>query len=159
MLLRKVTAQTPNIIYNYNNYFNPYIFQVGPLADRLQLSSNQVTGFVAALTNYGGGDLNNLALSKSTTRRFRVAARKTVATNILRNFICDVGQINFDGKLLPDLYGFGKVNRLAVVLVQEDHNQLLCIAKTSDATGTIVIGLSYFFNYQKIKKVHEMHIF
>ena len=94
-----------------------------------------MTGFVAALTNYGGGDLNNLALSKSTTRRFRVAARKTVATNILRNFICDVGQINFDGKLLPDLYGFGKVNRLAVVLVQEDHNQLLCIAKTSDATG------------------------
>ena len=64
-----------------------------------------------------------------------VVARKTVATNIPRIFICDVGQVNFDGKLLPALYGFGKVYRLAVVLVQEDHNQLLCIPKTPDAIG------------------------
>ena len=88
-----------------------------------------MTSFLAALTNYSGDDLNNLALSKSTTRRFRVTV------NILRNFIRDVGQVYFDDKLLPDLYGFAKVNRLAVVLVQKDHNQLLCILNTSDATG------------------------
>ena len=46
------------------------------------------------------------------------------------------GQINFDGKLLQDLDGeFEKVNRLAVVSVQEDENQLLCIKKAKDATG------------------------
>ena len=51
------------------------------------------------------------------------------------NFLCSNGQINFDGKLLTDLGGFGKVNRLAVVIVQEAENQLLCITKTEDATG------------------------
>ena len=43
--------------------------------------------------------------------------------------------LNFDGKLLPDLEGFGKVNRLAVVAVQEKDNQLLCVTKTDDSTG------------------------
>ena len=40
-----------------------------------------------------------------------------------------MGQINFDGKLMKGLEGYGKVNRLAVVLVQETENKLLCIAK------------------------------
>ena len=40
----------------------------------------------------------------------------------LRLFRVSAGQINFDGKLLSDLKGFGKVNRLAVVLVQEAEN-------------------------------------
>ena len=46
-----------------------------------------------------------------------------------------MGQINFDGKLLADLGGFGKVNRLAVVLIQEEENKILAICKTSDSTG------------------------
>ena len=33
--------------------------------------------------------------------------------------------------------GFEKLNRLAVVAVQEDENQLLCITKTKDATGKV----------------------
>ena len=44
-------------------------------------------------------------------------------------------QINFDGKLLPNLEGFNSVNRLAVVLVQKDDNKILCIARTDDSTG------------------------
>ena len=51
------------------------------------------------------------------------------------NFSCKNGQINFDGKLLTDLGGFGKVNRLAVVAAQEKDNQLLCVTKTDDSTG------------------------
>ena len=35
--------------------------------------------------------------------------------------------------------GFEKVNRLAVVAVQEDENQLLCITKTKDATGKVEV--------------------
>ena len=48
-----------------------------------------------------------------------------------------MGQVNFDGKLLPNLYGYGKVNRLAVVLVKENVNQLLCITEIADSTGLI----------------------
>ena len=50
-----------------------------------------------------------------------------------RNFSCAVGQVSFDGKLLPNLYGYGKVNRLAVVLVKENVNQLLCITGLIEA--------------------------
>ena len=39
------------------------------------------------------------------------------------------------GKLLPNLGGFGSVNRLAVVLVQENENKILSIARTDDSTG------------------------
>ena len=46
-------------------------------------------------------------------------------------------QINFNGKLLPSLGGFGKVNRLAVVLVQDEENKILAITKTSNSTGKV----------------------
>ena len=39
---------------------------------------------------------------------------------------------------MQDLDGeFEKVNRLAVVAVQEDEDLLLCITKTKDATGKV----------------------
>ena len=48
-----------------------------------------------------------------------------------------VDSINFDGKLLQELGGTEKVNRLAVVAVQEEENQLLCVTKTEDSTGKV----------------------
>ena len=109
--------------------------RLGPAADRLNLSNNVLTTVVAAVTNHGGGDIDELSLSKSTARRHRISARSEKAASIKKNFNCSVGQINLDGKLLSDLGGFGKVNRLAVVLVQEQDNKILCISKTENATG------------------------
>ena len=43
--------------------------------------------------------------------------------------------MNFDGKLLAELGGFGKVNRLAVILIQEDKSQILGIPQTDNSTG------------------------
>ena len=79
--------------------------------------------------------MDNISLSKSTTRRSRATAREMGAAKVKENFSCKNGQINFDGKLLTDLGGFGKVNRLAVVAAQEKDNQLLCVTKTDDSTG------------------------
>ena len=106
--------------------------KVGPTADRLGISNNQLTVITAVITNHAGGDIDDLSLSKSTARRSRASARKGVAEQIRSDFSCTFGQVNFDGKLLPDLYGFQKVNRLAV---QETENQILGIIKTVDATG------------------------
>ena len=50
-------------------------------------------------------------------------------TSVKRDCTCNFSQINFDGKLLPSLGGFGKVNRLAVVLVQDEENKILAITK------------------------------
>ena len=91
---------------------------------------------VAAITNHGGGDIDELSLSKSTARRYRGAARAELSSEIKKTFTCSpTAQINFDGKLHPNLEGFSSVNRLAVVLVQKEENKILCIARTGDSTG------------------------
>ena len=121
--------------------------KLGPAADRLNLSNNVLTSVVAAVTNHGGGDIQELSLSKSSARRHRASARSEKAITIKRDFVCNPGQINFDGKILPGLGGFGKVNRLAVVLVQEEENKILCITKTEDSTGKV--------EAEKVKEVLE----
>ena len=110
--------------------------EAGPAADRLNLSNNVITSVVAANTNHGGGDIDKLPLSKSTARRYRGAARAELSSEIKKTFTCSTtAQINFDGKLLPNLEGSSSVNRLAVVLVQKEENKILCIARTDDSTG------------------------
>ena len=89
----------------------------------------------AGMINHSGGDVADISLSKYTTRRRQATAREVGAAKVKKDFACQNGQINFDGKLLTDLGGFGKVNRLAVVVAQEEENQLLCVTKTDDSTG------------------------
>ena len=42
-----------------------FLKKLGPAADRLNLSNNVLTSVVAAVTNHGGGDIQELSLSKS----------------------------------------------------------------------------------------------
>ena len=83
--------------------------KLGPAADRLNLSNNVLTSVVAAIANHGGGDIDELSLLKSSARRHRSTARTEQATTIKNKFTCNAGHINFDGKLLSDLSGYGKV--------------------------------------------------
>ena len=53
---------------------------------------------------------------------------------------CSYGLVNFDGKLFRDLVGFEKVNRLAVILVQEEENQILGMVQTEDSTDTVALS-------------------
>ena len=101
------------------------------------MSNTMLTGIVAAVCNQGGGDIDDITLSKSSARRHRAASRKELAGSIKQNFTCSVGQINFDGKLMKNLGGYGKTNRLAVVLVTEAETKLLCVAKLESSTGKV----------------------
>ena len=92
--------------------------RVGPTADRLGLSNNQLTTITAVIANHAGGD----------------------------NFSLTLGQVNFDGKLLDDLNGLQKVNRLAVLVVKETENQILGIAKTANATGEYFFYISFYIS-------------
>ena len=76
-------------------------------------------------------------MPKSSACRQRTSARSEKAVTIKKDFICKPGQIKFDVKILPGLGGLGKVNRLAVVLVQEEKNKILCVTKTEDSTGKV----------------------
>ena len=74
-----------------------------------------MTAFTAFLTNHGRGDIDEIALSKSTTRRSSFQARKQKVDDMKEDLQCSYGQVKFDGKLLRDLAGF----------VQEEENQIL----------------------------------
>ena len=111
---------------------------MGPLADRVGVSDMQLTALTAGMINHSECDIADISLSKSTTRRRRATAREVGAAKVKKDVSCQNGQINFDGKLLTDLGGFGKVNRLAVVVAQEEEIQLLCVTKTDDPTGKTV---------------------
>ena len=112
-----------------------FVKELGPAADRLNLSSTQLTGIIAAAKNHGGGDIDKISLSKSTTNKHCASARTEKAAVIRRNFSCQTGQVNFDGKLLAELGGFWKVNRLAVILIQEDNSHILGIPQTDNSIG------------------------
>ena len=97
----------------------------------------KLTGLLAAVINNSGGDTGDITLSTSSARLHRAAARKELAVTVREEFSCGVGQINFDGKLMKGLEGYRKVNRLALVLVQETENKLLCITKMEQSTGSV----------------------
>ena len=108
---------------------------MGPCADRLMLSNPQLTALTASFVNNCGGNIDDISLSTSTTRRKRKVARSSVVSSIRSSFPRTLSQVCFDGKLLPSLGGFGKDNRLAVVIIQEDENQILAVARVSSGTG------------------------
>ena len=90
--------------------------KVGPAADRLGLSNQQVTGVLASIVNHSGGNLDDVSISTSKARNSRTTARKEAASYIKNTFSFTCGQIDFDGKLLQEFGGTEKVNRLAVVV-------------------------------------------
>ena len=73
--------------------------KVGPAADRLGLSNQQVTGVLASIVNHSGGNLDDVSISTSTAKNSRTTARKEAASYIKKTFSFTCGQINFDGKL------------------------------------------------------------
>ena len=111
--------------------------KMGPAADRLNIPNATLTGLLAAVLNNSVRDIGDITLSTSSAWLHRAAARKELAATMTEEFSCGVGQINFDGKLMKGLEGYGKVNRLAVVLVQETEKKLLCIAKMEQSTGSV----------------------
>ena len=94
---------TPRSVGTTVEISKDFLKKLAPAADRLEISNSTLASVIAAVTNHGGGDINQLSLSKSTARRHRTSARSEQAATIKRDFNSNVGQINFDGKLLEDL--------------------------------------------------------
>ena len=134
---KRACTTTPRSTGTFVTIPRDILKKVGPAADRLGLSNQQVTGVLASIVNHSGGNLDDASISTSTARNSRTTARKEAASYIKKTFSFTCGQINFDGKLLQEFGGTEKVNRLAVVAVQEEENQLLCVTKTVDSTGKV----------------------
>ena len=85
-----------------------------------------VTSVVKAL----GYPLNNLTLSRSTIRRFRLVTRKQVSETEKSSFSTEFLFLYWDGKLLPDIAGAKEtVSRVAAIITGDGIEKLLTVLK------------------------------
>lgn len=61
--------------------------EIASVADRLQLSDNSVTMFLSAVIKACNGTVSDFSLSRSTTRRKRIASRHKISLDILEKVI------------------------------------------------------------------------
>ena len=80
--------------------------------------------------------ISNIPLSRQSIRRRRQKCRQNQANNIKSQFQPDSFVIiHWDGKLMPDLTGDSKVDRLPVIATQGKKSQLLSVPKLTSGTG------------------------
>ena len=85
-----------------------------------------------------GHDVTSMALNRSSIRRQRQQHRQDTALQIKPNFHPDVALVvHWDGKLLQDLTGKDKVDRLPVLVTSVDESsQLLAVPKIAARIGS-----------------------
>ena len=122
--------------------------EITAAADRLKLSDIQITMIISAIVKAGNSDLNNFDVSRSTTRRNRMANRQKIADDIIatvRQNPPRFGALHWDGKLLSDLLGESK-ERLAVLVSgapEYSEGKLLGVPTLLDSTGKSQANASY----------------
>jgi hypothetical protein len=83
-----------------------------------------------------GQNIDELALNRDSIRRHRVEHRAQRSVNIKTEFQGNTPLVvHWDGKLIPDLTGKEKVDRLPVLVSGKGLSQLLTVAKLPSGTG------------------------
>lgn len=104
--------------------------------DRSRISDRAAMSVVGETARSLGHEVDNLALNRSTIRRLRQKHRQQRAIQIKEEFKVGVPLVvHWDGKLIPDLTGKEKVDRLPVIVSGEGVSQLLAVPKLATGTG------------------------
>ena len=118
-----------------NTIINPEV--VGAL-DRVNLPDRGAMFVVVSVAKALGHPLDDMALSRSTIRRSRMAIRKEVAEADKDNFSVEFPLLlHWDGKLLLDIAGGQEtVDRIAVLVTGNGTEKLLAVPKIEKGTGS-----------------------
>src|SRR6218665_1861836 len=112
------------------------------MADRLNMSAGQRTAFMAAVITDGGANLDDVTLSKTSTRREAKRIRKEIANDILTSFNApDNITLHWDGKIVPD-----DGERLGVLIAgipDYKEGKLLGIPVISDGTSKTLADVTH----------------
>lgn len=104
--------------------------------DRHCVSDRAAMMVVAETAKSLGHDVKELALNRSSIRLQRRQLREQEAQSVKSNFSVNVPlTVHWDGKLLADLTGTEKVDRLPVLVSGEGVSQLLAVPKIPKGTG------------------------
>jgi hypothetical protein len=104
--------------------------------DRTKVTDREAPHLLAATAHALGHGIEDLPLSRSSIRRARLQHREAGSTDIKLRFAPETPLVvHWDGKLLPDLTGKEKVDRLAVIVSGAGVEQLLGVPKLASSTG------------------------
>lgn len=109
---------------------------VAEALDRAKLSDRQALKIILPVMDAMGQDPADVPISRSTISRKRKHAQKAIAQKIRKEFIpADPMVVHFDGKLLENPNGSGKVERLPTLVSWDGSEKLLGTPALVKGTG------------------------
>lgn len=104
--------------------------------DRNKVSDREAVKIIVPVAAALGYDPACLAISRNTISRKRKEARRQYADSIVGTFQpqCPL-VVHWDGKILPNIFGSGKVDRLPVLVSGDGNEKLLGVPKLTAGTG------------------------
>ena len=104
--------------------------------DRTKTSDRKATFVIAETARSLGHNIEDLAVNRDSIRRQRKKFRHQKAEELKTSFDSKVPLVvHWDGKLLTDLTGHEKVDRLPVIVSGKGISKLLTVAKLPSGTG------------------------
>lgn len=117
-------------------HFDILTVEVCMALDRTGTSSRNALFIINAILQSIGIDINDICLSHSSIHRRREEVRKTVAFRKQINFPVEkITTSHWDGKLLLDLSGKEKVDRLPIIATGEGVEEILNVPKLDVGSG------------------------
>ena len=113
--------------------------QLSAMLDRTGLSDRATMMIVMETSKALGHDPQALALNRSTIQRQRREHREAATSGIKESFKPNTAlTVHWDGKLMRDLTGIEKVDRLPILVSTMGEKKLLDIPKLPSGTGQII---------------------
>lgn len=136
-----------------------YTKHVTGALDRNKTSDREAVRLMAPLAAALGHDPSSLPLSRSTIHRVRKKARKDHAEASKAEFAPEYPLvIHWDGKILPEIAGMGKVDRLPVLVSGDGMEKLLGVPKLSSGKAEYEAEAVYnlLVQWNLVEKVQAM---
>lgn len=123
----------PKRIYGKKNILTPAVLSS---LDRTKTSDRNAVQVIAPVIHATGEDVKDFKISRSSIRRSRQVHRANISSQLKAEFnLRKPLVLHWDGKLMNDLTGDKKVDRLPIIVSGCGTEQLLCVPKLSSGTG------------------------
>lgn len=104
--------------------------------DRMNVSSRKATYIISAVLGALNQDVQDYNISCSSIQRHRIQVRKEIFSDLKENLqIAKHLVVHWDGKMMPEITGVEKVDRLAILITGCDTEQLLEVPKLKSFSG------------------------
>lgn len=104
--------------------------------DKIKISDRDAVHFCIAVAEALGHDVSTLIINRNSIHRSRQQYREKIAKEVKNKFtLSKPGIIHWDGKLLPELTGKQKVERLPILITSLNTQQLLGVPSLPNGCG------------------------